>query len=171
MSPPMKSDRLDERSWMPSDALVSLQIAPEHVALVVVDHGSRREASNRLLEDITDSICRNSEFSIVEPAHMELAEPSISTAFRRCIDQGARLIVVHPFFLLPGRHWDEDIPRLAAAAAAAHAGLQYLVTAPLGADDSIIDVVHARVTHCMQHAAGIADSCQLCRDEMKCDVR
>src|SRR5258708_36952550 len=55
---------------------------------------------------------------IVEPAHMELAEPSIATAYARCVERGAEQIVVCPFFLGPGKHWTPDIPRLTAAAAA-----------------------------------------------------
>ena len=37
---------------------------------------------------------------IVEPAHMELAEPSIATAFARCVERGATTVVVFPYFLL-----------------------------------------------------------------------
>jgi hypothetical protein len=40
-------------------------------------------------------------YAIVEPAHMELAEPSIGVAFDRCIERGARLVVVHPCGDLP----------------------------------------------------------------------
>ena len=54
----------------------------------------------------------------VQPAHMELAEPSIATAFDACVAAGATTVVVAPYFLGPGRHWDSDIPALAAAAAA-----------------------------------------------------
>lgn len=42
---------------------------------------------------------------IVELAHMELCEPSIDVAFSRCVEQGATLVAVSPFFLSPGRHW------------------------------------------------------------------
>jgi hypothetical protein len=44
---------------------------------------------------------------IVELAHMEIAEPSIEVAFARCVEQGATLVAVSPFFLSPGRHWQE----------------------------------------------------------------
>lgn len=44
---------------------------------------------------------------IVEIAHMEIAEPSIEVAFGRCVEQGATLVAVSPFFLSPGRHWQE----------------------------------------------------------------
>ena len=52
-------------------------------------------------------------YDIVEPAHMELAEPSIGTAYAKCAERGATRIIVCPFFLGPGKHWTADIPRLA----------------------------------------------------------
>ena len=44
---------------------------------------------------------------IVELAHKEISEPSIEIAFGRCVEQGATLVAVSPFFLSPGRHWQE----------------------------------------------------------------
>ena len=91
---------------------------------------------------------------IVEPAHMELAEPSIATAFDRCVTRGAKTVVVFPYFLLPGRHWHDDIPRLAAAAAQTHPGIRYLVTAPFGLHPLMNDVIRDRIENCLAHAAG-----------------
>ena len=64
-------------------------------------------------------------YEIVEPAHMELAEPSIATAYDRCVKRGAQRIVVCPFFLGPGKHWTQDIPRLTAEAAHAHPAIAF----------------------------------------------
>jgi sirohydrochlorin ferrochelatase len=50
-----------------------------------------------------------STYEIVEPAHMELTEPSIATAYDRCVGRGATRVVVCPFFLGPGKHWTSDI--------------------------------------------------------------
>lgn len=44
-------------------------------------------------------------FSDVHTLHQELAEPSIKDAFSLCVQQGAKRVVVSPFFLFPGRHW------------------------------------------------------------------
>ncbi|MBA3483275.1 MAG: cobalamin biosynthesis protein CbiX, partial [Pirellulales bacterium] len=92
---------------------------------------------------------QHSRWSIVEPAHMELAEPSIATAFARCVELGATLVVVFPYFLGPGRHWNEDIPRLAAEAALPFAdrGVRHLVTEPLGLHPLILDVIDQRIAH------------------------
>src|SRR5207248_837243 len=81
--------------------------------VILVDHGSRRDESNAMLLDVVRDFALATGIPIVEPAHMELAEPSIATAFARCVERGATMVVVFPYFLLPGRHWNDDIPRLA----------------------------------------------------------
>ena len=102
---------------------------------------------------------------------MELASPSIAEAFDRCVRAGARRVIVNPFFLLPGRHWQTDIPRLAAAAAANHAGVEYLVTAPLGLHPLVAEVMRQRISHCLDHASGKADACSICQDLSDCRFR
>ena len=65
-------------------------VALEKVAVILVDHGSRREESNQLLLEVAEAFRQQSAWAQVEPAHMELAEPSIATAFDRCAQQGAK---------------------------------------------------------------------------------
>ena len=50
--------------------------------IIIVDHGSRREESNQMLEEVAALFAKRfaRRFSIVEPAHMEIAEPSIAIA-------------------------------------------------------------------------------------------
>ena len=95
---------------------------------------------------------------------MELAEPSIATAFGRCVEQGAKLVVVFPYFLGPGRHWRTDIPRLAAEAASPYVerGVRYLVTAPLGLHSLVLEVIGERVEHCLARVQGQAGACDVC---------
>lgn len=138
------------------------------LGVMVVDHGSRRAESNEGLLRVVAEFSRASSYPLVEPAHMELAEPSIDQAFTRLVAAGAKFVVVHPYFLLPGRHWAEDIPRLAAEAAAQHEGVGHLVTAPLGIHPLMAAVMNDRIAHCLQHVAGKADSCDLCDERGKC---
>jgi sirohydrochlorin ferrochelatase len=141
------------------------------LGIILVDHGSRREESNALLLDVVRDFADNSGYEIVEPAHMELAEPSIATAFGRCVERGATTIVVFPYFLLPGRHWNEDIPRLTAAAAAQHPGVRYLITAPFGMHPLMAEVMQQRIAHCLSHTQGAADACELCAGTDRCQLR
>ncbi len=89
---------------------------------------------------------------------MELAEPSIATAYERCIERGATQIIVAPFFLGPGKHWTSDIPGLTAAAAAKHPGTRYHVAMPLGIDELILELLEKRVAHCVGHGL----TCESC---------
>lgn len=139
--------------------------------VIIVDHGSRRSQSNDMLLEVVAMFRQHSDWPIVEPAHMELAEPSIATAYDRCVEQGASVIVVHPYFLLPGKHWNTDIPHLTEQAAASHPNTRFLITSPLGIHAGMAKVMNARIDHCLSHAAGEAEECEMCRGTGKCQLR
>lgn len=105
---------------------------------------------------------------------------------------GARTVVVSPYFLSPGRHWQEDLPALAAAAAERHPGVRYLVAAPLGLHPLVsqarpsclvslpprgsrarpAQVLESRVQHCLEHAQGAAPRCDVCEAAgVECSIR
>lgn len=148
-----------------------VRTASQPVGVVVVDHGSRRGESNDLLLAVAHMFRSASHLAIVEPAHMEIAEPSIAQAFAACVQQGARTVVVFPYFLSPGRHWSEDIPRLAAEAAAQHPEVQHLVTAPLGLHHLIGEVMSERIATCLAHHTQGTPTCELCEDQSRCQLR
>ena len=129
--------------------------------IIIVDHGSRREESNRMLEEVAALFARRfaERFEIVEPAHMELAEPSIGTAYGKCVQRGATRVIVCPFFLGPGKHWTADIPRLTAEAAQKYPQTEYHVTMPLGIDDLILELLGKRIDFCVEHDFR-CDSCR-----------
>jgi len=115
-------------------------------ALIIVDHGSRVEQANEMLVQVAEMLRdkRSLEFEIINFCHMELAEPTIGQAFDECVSKGARHIVVHPYFLAPGRHSTQDIPNMVKDAAAKHSGVTYHVTEPLGIHENIIEVILER---------------------------
>ncbi|XP_042965274.1 sirohydrochlorin ferrochelatase, chloroplastic-like isoform X1 [Carya illinoinensis] len=140
----------------------------ERDGVIIVDHGSRRKESNLMLNQFVTMFRDKTGYPIVEPAHMELAEPSIRDAFGSCVQQGANQVIVSPFFLFPGRHWHQDIPSLTAEAAKEHPRVSYIITAPLGLHDLLVDVVDDRIQHCLSHVAGDADECAVCVGTSKC---
>jgi sirohydrochlorin ferrochelatase len=155
---------------MPAEPF-QLPIDTATLGVILVDHGSRREESNRLLLDVVRQFAEASRLPVVEPAHMELAEPSIAAAFARCVERGAKRVVVFPYFLSPGRHWHEDIPRLAAEAAESHPGVKYLVTAPFGLHPLMSAVIQDRIAHCLAHASGDAVACDACDASDHCQFK
>jgi sirohydrochlorin ferrochelatase len=135
------------------------------IGIVIVDHGSRLEQSNRMLEELAGLFAKRfaERYAVVEPAHMEIAEPSIASAFERCVARGAKRVVVCPYFLGPGKHWTQDIPRLTAEAAGKHPGVKYHVAQTLGIDDLILDLLNKRVEHCV----GCEYECEACRGTLR----
>jgi sirohydrochlorin ferrochelatase len=129
--------------------------------IIIVDHGSRRDESNVMLEQIASLFAKRfgQIYEIVEPAHMEIAEPSIAAAYDKCVKRGAQHVVVCPFFLGPGKHWTQDIPRLASEAAKQHPGTLYHVTKTLGIDDLILDLLEKRVRWCVEKGF-VCDDCR-----------
>ncbi len=129
--------------------------------IILVDHGSRRDESNQLLEQVTARFAERftDRYSIIEPAHMELAEPSIASAYASCVARGAERIVVCPYFLGPGKHWTQDIPRLTADAALRFPQTRYHVTQTIGIDDLILQLLEKRISHCATNEY-LCSSCQ-----------
>ena len=123
-------------------------------ALLLIDHGSRRTEANELIEQVAEMVKSQVDADrIVEVAHMELAEPSIERGFARCVEQGATMIVAHPFMLAPGRHVSDDLPCLIAEAAASHPGTKYIIAKPLGAHPGIAQAVVDRCTRALDESA------------------
>ena len=114
-------------------------------ALLLIDHGSTRDDANDLLPKVARMVRDMSDFEIVCYAHMELAEPTIQQGLDTCVAAGATEVIVHPYFLSPGRHSVSDIPRMVAEAAAKYAGVSYRLTEPLGLDPKMGELILKRV--------------------------
>nr|ABK26418.1 unknown [Picea sitchensis] len=143
----------------------------EHDGVIIVDHGSRRQESNCMLDAFVDMYKKRTGHPIVELAHMELAQPTIKEAFDSCVNQGAARVIISPYFLSPGRHWKQDIPSLAAEAAKEHPGVPYIVTAPLGLHELMVNVIEDRIKYCLSHVAGDSAECEMCSGTGQCQQR
>lgn len=80
-------------------------------ALLLVAHGSRRQASNDEVRELVERMRgQTTDYGLIDTAFLELAEPSIPDGLRNALRAGASEIVVLPYFLSAGRHVAEDIP-------------------------------------------------------------
>jgi len=132
-------------------------ISQECPALLLVDHGSKVRTANDHLRLVAELVqCRAKEqcqtsqdakppFSIIEIAHMELAEPSIEDGIEACLARGATSIVVLPYFLAPGRHAMTDIPRMVDEILAKRSRtIPYRISPILGLHEYLADLVLLR---------------------------
>ena len=83
-------------------------------ALVIIAHGSRRQASNWEVANLALGLKKSAgkHYQIVEAGFLEIAKPSIPEAIESCIESGATSVIVVPYFLAAGRHVAEDIPQI-----------------------------------------------------------
>lgn len=114
-------------------------------AILLVDHGSRRPEANAQLEALAERVRARAPERRVHVAHMDVVPPSIAEGIDACVSDGARDIVVHPYFLGPGEHTRSDIPRLVEQAAARHPGVRVRVSEPLGLDDRLVELILDRI--------------------------
>jgi sirohydrochlorin ferrochelatase len=107
--------------------------------VLVVGHGSRRREANDDVREAAERIAERGRFPLVEAAFLEIEHPNISRAFARLVERGADEIIVHPYFLSPGRHTRGDIPIEVREAASHHPGANYRITEPLSAHPLVIE--------------------------------
>jgi sirohydrochlorin ferrochelatase len=106
-------------------------------ALLIVDHGSGRPEAHEHLERVAGRVADLAPAWVVRVAHMEIAAPSIADGIEACVSAGAEEVLIHPLFLVPGRHLTEDIPALVRNAAHRHPHVRIRITEPLGASPEL----------------------------------
>jgi sirohydrochlorin ferrochelatase len=111
--------------------------------LIIVDHGSREPAANAIVEAVAAAIRPSGRYDLVEAAHLEAAVPRFDEVLDRCAAAGASGVTIVPYFLAPGRHAMQDIPRIAAARLEG-TGVPWRIAEPLGFDAALVDLVVRR---------------------------
>jgi sirohydrochlorin ferrochelatase len=114
-------------------------------AILLIDHGSKREEANEMLACVRRMVQQQAGHDVlVGYAHMELAEPTIEQGIAECVKRGATEIIAFPYMLSPGKHSTRDIPRMVSEAAAKFPGITYFVTPAFGVHEKLGEVVLER---------------------------
>ena len=144
----------DDLTSFTQQNLTSNQATEKQIGILIVGHGSRREEANADVREAARLIARRGMFARVEPAFLEIVSPTIEEAFAKLVRRGADHVIVHPYFLSPGRHTRGDIPVEVQAAASRHPGVTYQITEPLAAHPSVIDASIERILETKKTANG-----------------
>jgi len=108
-------------------------------ALVVIAHGSRRQASNQEVTNLALGLKKSAgkQYQIVEAGFLEIARPSIPEAIESCIESGATSVIVVPYFLAAGRHVAEDIPQIVRPVGERHPHVSIRISEHIGMSNSM----------------------------------
>lgn len=112
-------------------------------ALLVIAHGSRRQASNDEVVSLTKQLAERikPQYPIVLAGFLEIASPSITDALNNCLQAGATEITILPYFLAAGKHVHRDIPEEIAPFQQANPELNIMVLPHLGSTSGMIDLM------------------------------
>jgi sirohydrochlorin ferrochelatase len=112
-------------------------------AVLLIAHGSRHAPANEDLNLMASRLAEAGEYRIVEPAFLELAEPDIAKGGGRCVDRGATLVLMVPYFLSSGVHLIRDLTAARDKLIARHPSVEFRLGPPLG-PDPLLDALVAR---------------------------
>jgi sirohydrochlorin ferrochelatase len=113
-------------------------------ALLLIAHGSRQEEANADLLYLAAGLRARGQ-SLVEASFLELAQPGVEEAGVRCVEQGARRVILVPYFLSAGVHVRRDLAAARAKLAERFPEVEFRLAEPLGQHPLLLDVVAERV--------------------------
>ena len=118
-------------------------------SILLLGHGSPKKDANNLervgkmLHGMLHTGCTE---DCVKVAYLQFVEPGIPEAIRECVDQGAKKIILHPFFLSAGMHVTKDIPGMIEEARGRYPGVKFIYTEPLGVHEKLAHIVMERIS-------------------------
>jgi sirohydrochlorin ferrochelatase len=111
-------------------------------ALLLIAHGSREPEANDDLYHVAD-VLRQRGHVVVE-SFLEMAQPDIDGAGRRCVENGAERVVLVPYFLSAGVHVRRDLAAARARLAQCYPHVEFRLAEPLGRHPLLPEVVAQR---------------------------
>lgn len=118
--------------------------------ILIISHGSPKQGANDLenLIPILASILNKSERDI-KIAYLKYGSPTVDRALLDFIDQGAKRVIVHPFFLSEGSHVSHDIPEMIREYREKYPEIEFFITDPLGKHKNIAFLIADLIKQCV----------------------
>ena len=117
---------------------------PSTIGLIVFAHGSRVVAANEAVQAVAVEAARRAQIPTFRAAFLELASPDLGEAVEQLARQGARRILITPYFLTMGRHLTEDLPRLLDEIRPHYPDLTLQASPPLDGHPQLAEILAAR---------------------------
>lgn len=102
------------------------------IAVLLMAHGSRRPAANADLEELAARVEARGEYPIAVASFLELADPDIPAGGQLCVERGARLVLMVPYFLAAGVHLQRDLTAARDDLAGRHPEVEFRLGPALG---------------------------------------
>jgi len=120
-------------------------MAPDRTAVLLIAHGSRQQAANDDLHELSARFAAGGTYPIVEHCFLELAEPDLPTGGDRCVARGATRVLMVPYFLSAGVHLERDLTSARAELSRRYPDVEFRLGPPLGPHALLDDLVATRI--------------------------
>ena len=116
-----------------------------NTAILLMAHGSRIAEANDAAREIAARVKEMTGYEIVEVSFREQHLPNIQQGVDACVAQGARRILLVPYFLYLGAHVLEDLPEELTRAKERHPGVEMVLGKHLGVHNKLAEIVVERI--------------------------
>ena len=119
----------------------------EKKALLIMAHGSRREAANTEFCELVErvKVLDGQRYHTVIPCFLELSAPSLDEACEAAIESGCQSVDLYPLFFNAGKHVEKDIPNLIMNAVEKYPQLQCQQLGYFGQFDGLAEMVKRHI--------------------------
>ncbi len=114
-------------------------------AILLMAHGSRIAEANDAVLGIAAMVKEMTGFDIVEVSFREQHLPNIQQGIDACVAQGAKRVLLMPYFLFVGAHVQEDLPEEMAQARERHPKVEFAMGGHLGVHRKLAEVEVERI--------------------------
>ena len=114
-------------------------------AVLLIAHGSRREAANLDLVKLAEMLRERGQFPIIEISYLELAEPTIPEGAAQCVEAGANEVLMLPYFLSAGVHVQNDLEQYRGEFSIAYPEISFRLCPHLGLHPLMLEIVLDRL--------------------------
>ena len=121
-------------------------------ALIALAHGSQDSRSAKTISALTELVaCMRPDLRI-EPAFLDLCEPTFDRAVDQLVAEGYDEIVVVPLLLTEAFHAKVDVPAAVDTASQRHDGVKLTISKVLGMENEFLDVLDKRLRTALSKA-------------------
>lgn len=113
--------------------------------VLLIAHGSRRQAANDDLVRLAASLGELGIYPIIETSYLELALPDIATGGARCVERGAERVRLLPYFLSAGAHVVDDLEQARVDLSQRFPGVEFVLCPPLGGHPLLVEIILDRL--------------------------
>lgn len=115
------------------------------LAVLYVSHGTRVIDGVRQANQFLYSCMERVSAPIQQICYLEIVKPGIQQGIRRCIEEGAQVVLIQPLLLLSAGHAKHDIPGEIDKARALYPEVIFVYGRPFGVDQRIVDILIERI--------------------------